>query len=264
MDRGHAALRPHAPHADAPPVLVFDLDDTLYLERDYVRSGLEAAAALVAPSQRDRVLRACFDAFERMHPFDDAREEGAKRPFDAARVFDLALARCGLARDGALPGELGEAYRLHRPVIRLSEDAARFLAWLPRTVPTGLVSDGPPAAEARKLQALGLLERFDHVVLTGSYGTLFRPPHPRAFAEMEVRFGRTGRSLVFVADDPVRDFVTPRARGWMTVAIDRPGRMASRAAPTPAHEAEARIDALDDLVEVVAALSPAVLLHGDG
>ena len=36
------------------PGIVFDLDDTLYLERDYVRSGFSFIADLMAKDQRGR------------------------------------------------------------------------------------------------------------------------------------------------------------------------------------------------------------------
>ena len=37
--------------------------------------------------------------------------------------------------------------------------------------------------------------------------------------------GLIGFPLAYVADNPLKDFVTPRARGWWTVQVERPERV---------------------------------------
>lgn len=131
----------------------------------------------------------------------------------------------------------------------LVPDAARLLRWLPPTVPIGLIGSGEPEREARRLRALGVAERFDHVVLPGS-----RTAHARAFETMERRLGRRGRSLVYVAARPSAGFAAARARGWMTVGVARTDGVA------PPSSAETTIDSLDELVETVAALALTALV----
>ena len=61
---------------------VFDLDDTLYPEKDYVRSGFEAAASLF-PDRPDAAAR-LWEAFESGRPaFDEVF--GAAMPTTGAR-----------------------------------------------------------------------------------------------------------------------------------------------------------------------------------
>ncbi|MGH9118455.1 MAG: HAD family hydrolase, partial [Acidimicrobiales bacterium] len=90
-------------------VVVFDIDDTLYLERDYVRSGFAAVGALVGdrlgvPDFADRAWTAFL--------------HGTRRT-----IFDDTLVACGLDPEPDLVGELVERYRTHEPAISLLPDA---------------------------------------------------------------------------------------------------------------------------------------------
>ena len=69
-------------------VVTFDLDDTLYLERDFVRSGFAAVGAWLATERGVRGFEAC-----------------AWRLFEAGRrgdIFDRVLPRLGVAPERAL------------------------------------------------------------------------------------------------------------------------------------------------------------------
>lgn len=233
-------LRALAPRPDAPPALVFDLDGTLFRERDFAARGFtEATRALLPAADAARAAQAClalFDAGERAH------------------LFRRALVRCGLPHDPTRVAALSQAYRTHRPHIALAPDAGRLLRWLPRSVPTGLISVGRRDVQLLKLRALDLTDRFDHVVLVEDTKRDEAPDRLHAFERMERRLGRSGRSLVYVADDPAADFVVPHARGWMTVQVARTG--ARPAATDRSRAAETCVRSLDHLVEAVAALSP--------
>ena len=97
------------PDASGRRCVVFDLDDTLFLERDYVRSGFAAVGGwarrrLGVSGFGER----CWAAFE----------AGAR-----GRTFDEALAACGVEPAAALIDEMIGVYRRHRPSIELLADA---------------------------------------------------------------------------------------------------------------------------------------------
>ncbi|MFC6487589.1 HAD family hydrolase [Nitratireductor sp. GCM10026969] len=219
----------------APILVVFDLDDTLYLERDFALSGFAAADAWLCRARSVKglapVCRALFFAGERL------------------RVFDRALEMLGLRADPALVASLVSVYRSHAPDIRLADDAARYLASRSPAFPSAMITDGPTAMQRAKVHALGLGEALECIVCTGALGKGFGKPHPRAFAMVERWAAPTRLPLVYVADNPVKDFVTPRVRGWWTVQIARRERVHRLPAPGAAYEAHARVttlDALDD------------------
>ncbi|MBT0667214.1 HAD family hydrolase [Novosphingobium profundi] len=214
-------------------VLVFDLDDTLYLERDFAFSGFAALEPLV----RERTGRSGFAA--NCRDFFDRGVRGV--------IFDGALARMGCQRTGALIRDLVEAYRIHAPRIALAPDAARFLARVPRWE-CALISDGPAVMQRGKLRALGLQSALGRIVLTGELPAGCAKPHPMAFAHVEEWSRRPAPAHVYIADNAAKDFLEPRRRGWKTIQILRAERVHDGGPPTLAHAAEHVIHSFDELV----------------
>jgi putative hydrolase of the HAD superfamily len=190
-------------------VIVFDLDDTLYPERDYVRSGLSAAGEWVLRAYGRRDFAATAWALF---------GSGVR-----GRLFDATLARLGLPDDPETIAALVDVYRHHRPLIALYPDVDRVLRALAGHARLALVSDGPLASQKRKVKVLGLDDRLDPVVLTDRWGRAFWKPHERAFREVERVTGFRGAECAYVADNPRKDFVAPQALGWRTVRVRRPG-----------------------------------------
>lgn len=193
-------------------VIVFDLDDTLYLERDYVRSGLRAvgqwANNALGIGSLGEVMRARFEAGARSHIFDDSLQE------------------MGLTPSSSLIGRMLATYRQHRPDICLAPDAERFLARRDGRTGFAVITDGFLDAQRRKIRALGLYGRGIHLgICTDKWGRECWKPNPRAFEHVEQIFGRSGGSLTYIADNPSKDFTAPRSRGWRTVQIARPDRI---------------------------------------
>jgi putative hydrolase of the HAD superfamily len=231
--------------------VVFDLDDTLYLERDFARSGFAAAGEWLERELGVRNLDAtCERIFAAGHRF---------------RIFDAALSVLGVGADPALIQLLVEIYRTHEPTIALAPDAARYLRSRPDDFLSALITDGPSASQQAKVRALGLENELDFIVYTDALGPGFGKPHPRAFELVEAWAGPSGLPLTYVADNPRKDFVTPRARGWWTVQVDRPERVHDFPAPDLAHEADAHIASLDELDACLDRLrSGAGIAHIDG
>jgi len=200
-------------------LVVFDLDDTLYLERDFVRSGFRAVADHVRRTLRVRGLFAV--AWRRF----EAGERGT--------VFDRALAERGIAPSKRLVQEMVRVYRTHDPRVRLCPDARRFLRRPPAATTLAIISDGPLAAQRAKVRALGLGPLVSAIVLTGRWGPRFAKPHPRAFEMLERRFRIPGALCSYVGDNPAKDFDTPLALGWTVVRLRRPEGLHARR-PGPA------------------------------
>lgn len=221
-------------------VLVFDLDDTLYLERTFVVSGFRAAGEWLCREEGVAGFAdACLELFE----------AGLR-----GRVFDMALAQSLPGREADLVPRLVAVYRGHRPAIALEPDARRCLARFAGRCRTGLVTDGPPESQEGKIAALGLDHMVGRRVVTGAWGPGFSKPHPRAFVALEAWAGARPEQMVYVADNATKDFLTPRARGWRTLQIARPGRLHPAPPPAPEYAAEACITSLDDLDEALRAI----------
>lgn len=201
-------------------VVVFDLDDTLFRERDYVRSGFAAVGKYL----RRKTHRQ--DAFEQWmwRRFNTGRRMGM---FDALiGRFDLGLGREGIS-------ELVRIYRRHRPGIRPCRGVENVLASLRRLkLRLGLLSDGYLPAQRLKLRAVGLARYFDAIVFTEQIGRDAWKPSPVGFEKIRRRLGVPHAGCVYVADNPSKDFLAPNGLGWLTVQWRRSGQVhADKPAP---------------------------------
>lgn len=188
--------------------VVFDIDDTLYLERDYVRSGFLAVEGVVAERfGASGFAERAWAAFER----------GIR-----GTIFNEALDQCGVAATSADIAELVAAYREHLPSVALLDDAEACLASLAGSFALAAISDGPLASQRNKAAALGLSRWCDPVVLTATLGPGCGKPNPAAFELVEQATGFRREQCVYIADNPAKDFQGPRALGWRTVRVRRP------------------------------------------
>jgi putative hydrolase of the HAD superfamily len=199
-------------------MIVFDLDDTLYLERDYVASGFAALEPIVQTTFG--VAGFSSTAWELFL--------GGQR----GDIFDKALAALGVHHDAALVAELVGAYRTHEPAIELLADAHAVLARLRDSGRSlGVLTDGPESSQRAKVKALGLDALTDRVIITDAYGTGFGKPHPRGFLEF-VSAHRCDR-FTYVADNPRKDFSAPHDLGWRTIRVRRDGGLHQHVAHGP-------------------------------
>jgi putative hydrolase of the HAD superfamily len=219
-----------------PAIVVLDLDDTLFLERDYVRSGFVAVGnwAREAVGLEGFATRA-IDYFE-----------GGGR----GDTFDVVLRDLGHEPDPALIARLVDIYRAHDPAIRPAADATEALSAMRNSLlELGLVTDGPPASQRAKARAMGAHQWSSVNVFTWELGAEFAKPHPRAFEDVERATAYSGAECAYIADNPAKDFVAPRALGWRTIRVRRAGSLHEAVSSGADIDLEVR-----DLVEALPAL----------
>ena len=189
--------------------IVFDLDDTLYPERDYVRGGFVAAAEWAA-SELDEERQAVFD--ELWASF----EAGIR-----GDTFDRWLERHGHAGEVNRRAMIS-AYRGHLPQLEPYEDVRPTLEALRGTVQLGLITEGARAVQEAKLAALGLRPAFDKVLILGEDERGEWKPSPRPFEDWLVGTGIAPAEAVYLGDNPAKDFLGARRAGWSSIRVRRP------------------------------------------
>lgn len=188
-------------------VVVLDLDDTLYLERDYIRSGFTSVGTfLTSEHGLNGFAETAWQLFE----------EGVRRT-----TFDQALERLGRSDLLPLVSELVVHYRNHKPAISLCPDAEEALLRWRSNYEIGVITDGPLESQRAKAGVLGAADWADLVVFTAELGGSFMKPHPLSFEMAQAQLG--GERYAYVADNPHKDFVAPHHLGWRTVRIRREG-----------------------------------------
>lgn len=191
--------------------VVFDLDDTLYPERQWALSGFRAS---------ERWAKEALGLDNLAADMTRLLDEGHR-----GRIFDMVLAeRLGKAEPQTVKA-LVDAYRANEPELQLFDDAQWVLDHLEPHMSLGLVTDGETDLQSKKIATLGIAPRFRSLVITGSLGANreFWKPHPKPFETVAEGLPKDERRLVYVGDNPSKDFVSPNAMGWLTVQIVRPG-----------------------------------------
>jgi putative hydrolase of the HAD superfamily len=214
-----------------PNVIVFDLDDTLYLERDFAVSGFRAAAVWLWKEM----------GIEGLEEICLARFRSGQR----TRIFDDAVKQLDVTAGPDIVERLVDIYRNHSPDISLTDDSVRYFDNAPKSCLHALITDGQGSTQMAKVRSLGLDRILDCIICTDDWGIEYWKPHPRSFKAVERQFGSQGHALVYIADNPVKDFVTPKARGWWTIQVARPERVHLAFAPSEEHRAHATIESLD-------------------
>ncbi len=236
------------PQGWKPRLVAFDLDDTLYPEITYARSGLAAAAC-----------------WARAHLGMDGLLEAALAAHAAGirgRIFDAALTALGKPVEAAVVARLVEVYRSHTPVLSFFPEVPAVLKALRPHCLLAVITDGCGAVQRAKVKALALEACVDRVVFTDDYGPGFAKPHPRAFADVAASLGDAPGECLYVGDNPVKDFLGARRAGWRSVRVRRAVGEHIRAEPvTPDQAPDAELSSLTPVAEWLApsaaALPPA-------
>jgi putative hydrolase of the HAD superfamily len=184
--------------------VVFDLDDTLYPYRRFKVSGfLAVARQLHADHGLD--VRLGFAALLR-----------ASRGPDRGREVQACLSQYDLPADRL--HELLDAFRHHAPRLRLPRAASRVLATLRGSgFRLGVLTNGQPSIQQRKVAALGLHDHVDTVVYAAAHGRGTGKPDPDTFAEVARRLDVPAARIVFVGDDEVCDVAGATGAGMRAV-----------------------------------------------
>jgi putative hydrolase of the HAD superfamily len=220
-------------------VLALDLDDTLYLERDFVESGFRATSQFLSHHESisaDELFSFMWRLFE----------SGAR-----GEIFNLTLSNFNLLEDNGLVSELIAFYRSHRPDIKLCPDAEHFFSSLEGKCALGLITDGWPKTQHQKIDALGIEFFFEKIIITDEWSEKYRKPHLRAFVETESSFEVPGYRCVYLADNPHKDFIAPKERGWLTVRVRRHGGLYEEVFLDEAHEAHHIVRNLNEALKVI-------------
>jgi putative hydrolase of the HAD superfamily len=175
--------------------VIFDLDDTLYSEKEYVRSGYKAVASLFpeVPNMEKKL----WYVFER-----------------GGRAIDEVLKTEGLLefKESAV-----KEYRSHKPSINLYAGVDKLLDRLKGMgKKIGIITDGRPEGQRAKLEALHL--EVDEIIVTDELGGIeFRKPNVMAFMHMQQRMGIEFSKMVYIGDNPQKDFLAPLKLGMQCI-----------------------------------------------
>ena len=178
--------------------VIFDLDDTLYSEKAYVRSGYRAIAEYFGNVEYSDLL---WSHFEDGKPAIDELLKEIGRESEKAKCLNI--------------------YRCHMPDIHLYDGVAEMMTELKnRGIKVGIITDGRPEGQRNKIEALKLDGLVDDIIITDELGGLqFRKPCDIAFRIMLTKWRFNPADVVYVGDNAEKDFQAPQQLGMRSAWI---------------------------------------------
>lgn len=184
--------------------VIFDLDDTLYSEKEYVKSGYKQIGEFF--SEIPNMSEKLWAEFLR-----------------GGNAIDQVLKAEGRYSEEN-KAECLRVYRFHKPNIHLYAGVEQLLIRLrARGLKIGVITDGRPEGQRAKIQSLGLKKWVDEIIITDELGGVeYRKPNAKAFECMKQRIGVNFSEMAYVGDNPKKDFIAPEKLGMKTYYFRNP------------------------------------------
>lgn len=186
-------------HIEGLRAVVFDMDDTLYGEKEYVKSGYQKIG---------EAFPEIANAAERLWAFFE----------DGKPAIDELLKEEGVS-DEDTKQKCIHIYRQQIPDIHLYTGVREMIAKLrQKGLKLGLITDGRPEGQRAKIQALKIEELFDHIIVTDELGgPEYRKPNPKAFELIGEALGIPYAEMCYVGDNIRKDFIAPQQLGMKAI-----------------------------------------------
>jgi putative hydrolase of the HAD superfamily len=214
--------------------ILLDLDNTLYDEHTFVKSGFKAVSKAMARKldiSEDDLYQTLWQTFLKV---------------ERNQVFSETLKHFGVFDADLIP-EMLEAFRNHYPAISVFEDVYCTLIALKEKFALGLITGGKREVQENKIKALKLDDYFEVVTYAEEYGGKCCPkPFVVTLQKLQV----SAEESVLVDDDPLQSFLVAKDLGLITVRMLR-GENASLRIDDKRCNPDFEITSLQQLLDVI-------------
>ncbi len=186
-------------YLDGLKIVVFDLDDTLYSEKEYVKSGYSAIA---------QILPKVNDAEHKLWKAFEEKITAIDELLISENIYNEELKQKCLA-----------AYRYHQPSIHFYDGVDEmFIQLKNQGFGIGIITDGRPEGQRAKIKALNLEKYVDWIIITDELGGAeYRKPNEKAFVLMKEYFCVEYNEMCYVGDNISKDFTAPQKLGMRCI-----------------------------------------------
>jgi putative hydrolase of the HAD superfamily len=183
--------------SDQNSFFVFDLDDTLYHEIDYLKSAYHSIAGEISSDQDDVLYNKLLNIYlTGGNPFKFLIEKFPKRNLSVEKLLSL--------------------YRNHYPNISLNDGVLEMLKKIKKKDGrTGIITDGRGITQRNKIHALGLEGLIDKLVISEEFGS------EKPVSELYESFMEKDceRQYYYFGDNLSKDFISPKNLGWCCIGV---------------------------------------------
>ncbi|NAS12356.1 HAD family hydrolase [Poritiphilus flavus] len=179
---------------DSKTVIVFDLDDTIYNELEFLRSAYIHIARQLDPEDWRKLYVLMFSLYRN-------KED----------VFGMLSEQYGISKT-----RLIKDYREHIPNIVPFRGVVELLKEIrSKGGQTGILTDGREITQMNKIRALGIENLIDHIAISEVLGS--EKPDLNNYKVFMDKYAVA--KYCYIADNAKKDFVTPNSLGWKTIGL---------------------------------------------
>lgn len=170
--------------------IIFDLDDTLIYEINYLKSAYKEIAKRIGDLNEYEIMIELYSSGE--------------------NVFEYLSKKYRISIE-----ELLSIYRGHLPEISLNDGAIEILDYCrDLNYKLGLITDGRSITQRNKLKSLKIENFFSRIVISEEFGSA------KPFDANFLTFTENGNfDFFYIADNLSKDFITPNKLGWTTICL---------------------------------------------
>ena len=186
--------------------IVFDLDDTLYKEIDYVFSGFSIVADFISKNideEKTSILTELKSWYQKnQNPFENL------------------ISQYGLEYSLS---EILDVYRNHEPDIVVDEETLKTLYKIKSNKDSiGLITDGRSIQQRNKIKSLGLDSFFNDIIISEEFGS--EKPAIANYSYFMEENDLENTKFIYVGDNIEKDFISPNKLGWTTICLKDNGQ----------------------------------------
>lgn len=211
-------------------VVVFDLDDTLISEKDYIKSGFEHIAYIYSDKYK-------FNNIEVFNILMALFNENTSNVFN--RFYEKMNIEYSIED---IKKDIFE-YRNHIPKIQFFEDVIPTINDLKsKGIKLGMITDGYKETQRNKIKVLDLEKYIDYIIVTDELGREFWKPHQKSFIMMKDYFNVEYNEMVYIGDNPLKDFKAGNDLGMNTIMISRMNKIYNKIVINKEYDAKLKIN----------------------
>lgn len=216
--------------------MIFDLDDTLYNERDFVYCGFKAVANYLGKEHGlnvNDIYNSTLDIFHK---------------YGRGKIFNILCHKYDIDED---VGKLVGVYRNTVPDIELYEDGLYILKTLKGNYGLGIITDGKNTVQWNKIKALNIEKYVDKIIVTDDYGRDYWKPSKEPYRDILNYFNIGPKEAIYIGDNPHKDFISAKILGINTIRIIREVGDHMNTFLSDKYEADYKINSLTEIEKII-------------
>jgi putative hydrolase of the HAD superfamily len=183
--------------ANSQTFFVFDLDDTLFFEIDYLKSAFKSIARNIEPKLYMKLYNQMLSIY-----------------LSGGNTFEKVISQYPNKKLNT--DELLCDYRNHFPKIRLREGVLEMLLKIKaNNGKIGIITNGRGTTQRNKIESLGLIQIIDEILISEEFG--FEKPNEAIYKHF-MRINQKYQYYYF-GDNLTNDFITAKRFGWFCIGI---------------------------------------------